>query len=139
MSKSPTAIFFANAIEKSGLTQREIGRRAGFEKPNIISMMKTGETKVPIDRIPALAEACDVDPHAFLRIAMQEYHPEIWGVLNLVFDPKLDDREIGILRMLNIADPNAEIRWKRQDSEVVIALFQYILGWMRVSGELTAE
>ncbi|NDR55838.1 helix-turn-helix transcriptional regulator [Pseudoruegeria sp. M32A2M] len=77
------------AIETSGLTQREIAQRAGFPKPNVLSMMKTGETKVPIERIPALAEACDVDPIDFARIAMLEYHPEIWGTLNLVFDPKL--------------------------------------------------
>ncbi|SDL66890.1 hypothetical protein [Aliiruegeria lutimaris] len=68
-------------------------------------MMKTGETKLPIERIPALAEACDADPIDFARIAVLEYDPEIWGTLNLVFDPKLTDRDISVLRILRQADP----------------------------------
>ena len=57
----------------------------------MISMMKLGETKAPIERIPALAEARGADAQDFLRIAMLEYRPEMWGVLNVVFDPKLSD------------------------------------------------
>ncbi|SDL94310.1 helix-turn-helix domain-containing protein [Aliiruegeria lutimaris] len=139
MTKSPTAAFLTTAIENSGLTQREIAQRAGFPKPNVLSMMKTGETKVPIERIPALAEACDVDPIDFARIAMLEYHPEIWGTLNLVFDPKLTDREIGILQMLKIADPNVELRWRKQDGEIMIGLFRYMLHWMRFAGEVAGK
>ncbi|SDK82986.1 helix-turn-helix domain-containing protein [Aliiruegeria lutimaris] len=100
MTKSPTAAFLTTAIEHSGLTQREIAQRAGFAKPNVLSMMKSGETKVPIERIPALAEACDADPVDFARIALLEYYPEIWGTLNLVFDPKLTDRDILVLQIL---------------------------------------
>ncbi len=41
MTTSPTAQFLAEAITASGKTQREIAERTGFEKPNIIAMMKT--------------------------------------------------------------------------------------------------
>ncbi|RYH08033.1 helix-turn-helix transcriptional regulator [Tropicimonas sp. IMCC6043] len=83
MTTSPTAEFLSNAIETSGLTQREIAQKAGFEKPDIISMMKLGETKVPIERIRALAIACNVEASDFLRVALQECHPEMWGVMNM--------------------------------------------------------
>lgn len=139
MTHSPTAAFLAAAIEDSGLTQREIAVRAGLPKPNVLSMMKRGETKVPIERIPALAEACDCDPQQFLRVAMNEYYPEAWGVLNAVFDPTLSDRDLGILRMLNMADPRGQITWKKQDSEIMIALFTYVLGWMRYVGEVPRD
>ena len=32
MTKSPTASFLAAAIDESGLTRREISKRAGFDK-----------------------------------------------------------------------------------------------------------
>ncbi len=92
MTKSPTAQFLADAIENSGLTQREIAGRTGFEKPSIISMMKTGETKVPIDRIPALAVASKADPREFLRVAMREYHPEMWEITSGSYTRSSRDR-----------------------------------------------
>lgn len=77
MTTSPTAAFLKLAIANSNLTQREIAQQAGLPKPNVLSMMKTGETKVPLNRIPALAKACSVEAASFIRIAMTEYHPEI--------------------------------------------------------------
>ena len=35
-------------------TQREIATEIGYDKPNMISMFKTGEAKVPLCKIPAL-------------------------------------------------------------------------------------
>ncbi|NDR56662.1 helix-turn-helix transcriptional regulator [Pseudoruegeria sp. M32A2M] len=139
MTKSPTAAFLTTAIEHSGLTQREIAQRAGYAKPNVLSMMKTGETKVPIERFPALAEVCDADPIDFARIAMLEYHPEIWGTLNLVFDPKLTDRDITVLRILRQADPNGELHWQRADKQFLFVMFQYLVGWMEHVAGITSK
>ena len=93
MTTSPTAAFLQLAIANSDLTQREIAQQAGLPKPNVLSMMKTGETKVPLNRIPALAEACGVDAASFIRIAMTEYHPEIWRVLETEFGANLTEDE----------------------------------------------
>lgn len=78
---SKTAAFISRAIEFSGKSQREIAKEVGFPKPNIISMLKKGEMKLPLDRIPDLAKACHVDPTFVFRLAMEEYHPAIWEVL----------------------------------------------------------
>lgn len=82
MPKLTAAEYLAQAIAISGKTQTEIAKIAGFDKPNVLSMMKKGITKIPIDRVPALARACGTDPKVMLRIVMQEYHPNVWGVLN---------------------------------------------------------
>ena len=71
MSKQMTvAEYLSHAIYLSGKTQREIAQEAGFNKPNVLSMMKQGLTKVPIYSIPLLAKACSVDPVHFMRLAM---------------------------------------------------------------------
>ncbi|SIN99489.1 hypothetical protein SAMN05444722_0046 [Rhodovulum sp. ES.010] len=82
---SPTADFLSEAISTSGRTQREIAHRSGFTRANVISMMKHGEMKVPIERIPDLADACGVDPKEFARVAIAEYHPEIMNILRHIF------------------------------------------------------
>ena len=48
-------------------TQAEIAKEAGFINPNMVAMIKQGATKLPIDRVPALAKALDSDP-ALLRV-----------------------------------------------------------------------
>lgn len=81
VKQATVAEFLTQAIEISGRTQKDIALDTGWEKPNILSMMKQGLTKVPLDKVPALAKACRVDPVNFLRIAMNEYSPDVWAVI----------------------------------------------------------
>lgn len=76
--------FLERAIEISGKTQAEIARDIGYARPNIISMMKKGVTKVPIDKIPALSTSLGIDPVQLLRLAMHEYQPEVWETITKV-------------------------------------------------------
>jgi transcriptional regulator with XRE-family HTH domain len=66
-------------------TQREIALEAGYDKPNIISMFKRGEAKVPLDKIPALAKALHVDPTHLFRLALQQYWPNLGEAIETVF------------------------------------------------------
>ena len=106
---SPTAKMLADAIEKSELTQREIADRVGFKHANIISMLKTGETRVPLDRIPALSQTLGMDERLFLMIAIEEYHPGVHEVLVDVLGLPLSDAELGILMMFRMASMRDEI------------------------------
>lgn len=81
MPKLTAAEYLALAIALTGKSQKEIAAEAGYDRPNVLSMMKTGVTKIPVDRVPAIARACGVDPKVMLRIVMEEYHPDIWDVL----------------------------------------------------------
>ena len=81
MTTSPTAVFLARAIDASGLSQKEIARRCGFRKSNMISMMRTGGSPVPLARIPELARVLSVDVETFMRCALAEYAPQVLEVL----------------------------------------------------------
>ena len=109
---SPTANMLAKALEASDLTQREIAARVGFKNPNIISMMKTGETRIPLDRIPALAQTVGMNEQVFLMLAIQEYHPGVHEVLVEVLGLPLSDAELGILTMFRMATLRGEIEVK---------------------------
>jgi transcriptional regulator with XRE-family HTH domain len=90
MVKTVTAQeFISKAIEMSPLTQREIANKAGYDKPNVLSMMKNGITKIPIAKVPELARACGVDEKNMLRVVLQDYYPEVWAILSKNFEMEL--------------------------------------------------
>jgi transcriptional regulator with XRE-family HTH domain len=104
------AEFLSKQIDKSGLTQREIAERVGYAKPNVISMMKLGQTKIPVDKAPAFAKALGVDPAHFMGLVLQEYMPEVWKTLEDVFGEALTDREKAFVAILREVDPTAELK-----------------------------
>lgn len=106
---SPTAMMLTKAIEDSDLTQREIADRVGFKNANILSMLKTGETRVPLERIPALATTLGLDERHFLLVAIEEYHPGVYEVLIDVLGLPLSDAELGIVTMFRMASMRGEI------------------------------
>ena len=55
-------------------SQAEIAEEAGFVNANMITMIKSGASKLPIDRVPALATALDSDPAWLLRLALEQSH-----------------------------------------------------------------
>ena len=109
MTFSPTANRLRRAIDSSDVTQREVADRASFHQANVISMMKSGDMMVPLDRIPALAQALGVDEQEFLIGAIAEYHPNVHAVLTDVLGLPLSDTELGILAMFRMATIRDEI------------------------------
>ncbi len=53
-------------------TQAEIASQAGFINVNMLSQIKAGTNRLPIDRVPALAKALDVDPAYLLLLALEQ-------------------------------------------------------------------
>ena len=51
-------------------SQAEIAAEAGFVNANFVSLLKSGKNKVPLDRVPALARALEVDPAYLMRLAL---------------------------------------------------------------------
>ena len=68
-------------------TQAEIAAETGFKTANMITMLKLGNTKLALDRVPSMAKALDVDPAYLLRLAFDQAFgettaravAEIWG------------------------------------------------------------
>ena len=96
MKKTKTitvAEYLAKAIEISGKSQKQIAAAVGYPHPNLISMMKQGLTKVPIDRAPALARALRVDAAHFVRLVMREYMPAAWEAIEVTHGESLTENE----------------------------------------------
>ena len=82
-------------------SQREIAADLGYEKSNIISMFKSGEAKVPLDKLPALARSLNVDLGFLLRLGLEQYFKgdnRGWVELNRVLDRSVSENELEIVR-----------------------------------------
>lgn len=53
-------------------TQAEIATQAGFTSANMISMLKAGSIRLPLDRVQPLASALEVDPAYLMLLALEQ-------------------------------------------------------------------
>ena len=59
-------------VMKPRKNQVEIATEAGFVNTNMLSMIKAGKSRLPLDRVPALAKALDCDPSLLFRLAIEQ-------------------------------------------------------------------
>lgn len=93
----------ADLMDRSPLTQREMAVQLGYPVPNIISMFRTGATKVPITKVAPLAKILDADPVWLLRRALEEYAPGVWEAFEATAGARVSVNEVEIVAALRAA------------------------------------
>lgn len=76
-SASKVAEFIANRQLAMGMTNQEIADHVGYANANVISMMKKGRTKLPLEKVGVMADALGADPAKMMRMTLKEYAPEL--------------------------------------------------------------
>lgn len=123
--KITVAEYLARQIDLSGKTQLEIARECGFEKPNVITMFKQGKSKLPISRVGVMAKALGVDPVYLFQLAMQEYEPDTWAVIqdSILKQPVLTQNELEILELVRSANVvNPKVRTIEEKERILTAI-----------------
>lgn len=83
MKKQSRFLALMNALlDLSDKSNKGIASAMGYEKPNLISMFRSGTLKVPLAKIPALAKALHTDPAHMLKLALEDYAPEVAEALD---------------------------------------------------------
>lgn len=80
-SDSEVARLVTEMCNRTDKTQVQIAQEAGFEKTNIITMLKSGRTKFPLSRIVQFSRACEYNPEILLDACMKEYYPDLSDIL----------------------------------------------------------
>lgn len=88
------SVFLTSLIEKSGKTRKEIANEAGLGKPNMISMLKNGETKLPLAKLGSFAKAVNTDPAHLLKLCLREYYPDVWEAIKSHLDAAVTSDEL---------------------------------------------
>lgn len=59
-------------LELRPKNQSDIAIEAGFPNANFVSMIKSGTSKLALDRVPNFAKALDCDPAFLMRMAIEQ-------------------------------------------------------------------
>lgn len=94
------AQFITNRIKVIDKSQKDIAREAGFQKPNMITMIKQGRTRLPLDKIGPMAVALEMDPVQLLKMWLKEYQPMTWKMIAPLMDLALTEDELRLLNTL---------------------------------------
>lgn len=91
-------------INLCGKKQTQIAEEVGFEKPNVITMIKQGKTKVPINKIGKFAKALEVDPIFFMKMVFSEYMPDAMEAINsIITQPIITQNELEMIEVMRTA------------------------------------
>jgi transcriptional regulator with XRE-family HTH domain len=115
INTTPFHEYLDNQIAISNKSQRDIAEDLNY-KPNVITMIKQGRTKVPINKIEPLAKSLGVDPIHMLRLAMLEYQPDTWSAIEKIMGFAVSDNEKHILTELRLLTGSKDLRMKSGDS-----------------------
>lgn len=63
--------------ESLDMGQRHLAKELGYRNINFISMIETGTSKIPLNKIPRFVNALRLPP-VFMGIIMREIYPECW-------------------------------------------------------------
>lgn len=99
---------------KGTTTLLEIARKMGYPRGHIVSMFRADQAKVPMDKIPALAEALNVDVGHLMRLGLEQYWPDKMDVITKVFSRIVTENEFELIQEIRErtkdADPKVTVR-----------------------------
>lgn len=135
VSKSPTKTasgikiheFIAAQLEiakSMGKTQRDIAEAIGYEKPNPLNMMAKGTMKVPMDKVPALAKALNVDPGFLFRMTLLQQWPDAADAIAQIFGTVLSKNEREIIEFIRGVSKNSDPSLSRDVETKLRAAFK---------------
>jgi transcriptional regulator with XRE-family HTH domain len=122
-SKITVAQYIEQLIALSGKTQTQIAEEVGYDKPNVITMIKQGKTKLPINKVGLFAQALGIDPVYLLRATMSEYMPDTWQSIETLFQSTLvTQNELKILKTIREASNGRDIEFGKEQREQLTRL-----------------
>lgn len=90
-------------------SQQEIANEAGFINVNMMSMLKSGKSKIPLDRVSALSKALEVDPRLLFKMAIEQSSYETTSkVIDEIFGTIVSRNEVIWLEALRDASDHKD-------------------------------
>lgn len=105
-------------------TQAEIASEAGFANANMMTFLKNGRNKVPLDRVPSLAQALEVDPAYLMRLCLeQSVGVTAAKAITEIFGTPATENERGWLAELRQVTDNSDPRLTSRSRAALRAMF----------------
>ena len=93
-SPADSIVSFINDFQsRTGATDDQMAAALGYESGRVVSMMKVGHMRLPINKVLQLAEAISVPAPRVLRAVLAEGAPDMLAVLDAVLPALTWDRD----------------------------------------------
>jgi hypothetical protein len=84
-----------------GISDGQLCQELGFDKLITLTLVKSGSIRFPVNKIPALAKALELDTGELLTVALSEADPALWETIKEVFNPmRLTSAEVSMITHL---------------------------------------
>ncbi|TJV94898.1 MAG: helix-turn-helix transcriptional regulator, partial [Mesorhizobium sp.] len=94
-------------MEKESL--EDIAEETGFASVSLLSKIREGGIKVPLDRVPGLARALECDPRMLFLLAIEQYlEGEALLAIRQVIGPSMTQNEVAWVEALRSASDDAD-------------------------------
>lgn len=123
---SPAARLIADRVRDLShrKTQAEIAAEAGFTNANMMSLLKSEKNKVPLDRVPSLAKALEMDPALLMRLALdQAVGVTAAKAIVDIFGSPVTENERGWLTELRDVSDNSDPRLTARSRAALRSIF----------------
>jgi hypothetical protein len=105
-------------------SQLQIASEAGYPNPNMVTMIKTGASKLALDRVPSMARALDCDPAWLMRLALEQAVGDTAAqALVEIFGTPVTANELGWLQEIRDASDNGDPRITSRSRAAIRAIF----------------
>ncbi|RBI67311.1 XRE family transcriptional regulator [Roseovarius sp. TE539] len=105
-------------------SQIEIAVEAGFVSQNMVTMIKTGASKLPLDRVPSLARALECDPAYLLRLTLEQIEGDTAAhALVEIMGTPITGNELGWLQEIREASDHSDPRMTSRGRAAIRAIF----------------
>lgn len=113
------AQYLEQLIALSPMSQKEMAEKAGYDKPNMITMIKQGRTKLPLNKIAVFAEILGIDKVHLLRIVLQEYLPEVLEILeDILGKSMITESEMKLVKAVRSACKGLDIDFLGDQAQI---------------------
>lgn len=97
-------------MQELGMTQQEVADIVGFKNRNMLTIIKNGDGKLALERVPAMAKALKVEPRFLFRLALEQtYSNEIVQAIIGMIETSYSENERRIIdhirKVTDEADP----------------------------------
>ena len=105
-------------------SQIEIAVEAGFVSQNMVAMLKSGSSKLPLDRVPSLACALECDPAYLLRLTLEQVVGDTAAhALVEIMGTPVSNNELGWLNEIREASDHTDPRMTARGRAAIRSVF----------------
>ena len=110
MTQEPTAAqWLSDQQSIANMSDQDLADALGYRSAKVIGMFKTGQMKVPLNKVPQLANALATSPASLMRRLLHDADPGLLHVVELCMGSLcLSDGEQMLIEAIRKADPGSE-------------------------------